>query len=499
MKTANIRLMGDLCPRIKHRIQNDISLYQWFLIPITVLFVSCNALAQGVNVQKLPSAATVSANDFKENVPLQKTDGDSPKKVQDTTFQDKITPLKIGDKIPDELWEMYFPVVSTASEQEQYLSLGDFKDKLIILDFWATWCAPCISSLHKLDTLQKEFEGDLMVVPTSYEAKEKVQPFFANKGWSLPTAYGEEMLKQYFPYRSIPHQVWIKNGAVLAITGGESANKKNIQAVITDPSHKLLKKENREIDRSKPLLIDGNGGDSEDILSYSVLTKRLKTGTVSISPINDFGVQLYNVTLESLLFAAFEDQIDLKRRIIWDISEVLRNDIFSNGRKLIGDLDHDQKVLEWADENMYGYAFTSHSVLGKEQIRERMRFDLSTYFKASRGIEFELAHEPYKTYVLRKLNSQVSIRSTGKEKEFKRDKNGYTFINQPIDQLVHTLLTVDRNAMVVNDTDYDQVDLFLSSKIRDNVSEANKELLEYGLSLNEEYWEWPVLIVRSKP
>src|SRR5690606_5831613 len=99
-----------------------------------------------------------------------------------------IVPLKVGDQIPDALWDASFPVVSASSEQTQQLSLGDFKDKLIILDFWATWCAPCISSLNKLDSLQLEFKDDLLVFPTSYEPEQKVRAFFRSKGWQLPTA-----------------------------------------------------------------------------------------------------------------------------------------------------------------------------------------------------------------------------------------------------------------------------------------------------------------------
>src|SRR5690606_20613261 len=118
-----------------------------------IVFVSCAALAQEPVVHTAPAAQAES----------------------------EIMALKIGDKIPNELWEMYFPVVSAKSDQVQYLSLGDFKDKLIILDFWATWCAPCITSLHKLDTLQVQFKDDLMVIPTSYEPESKVKPFLISK------------------------------------------------------------------------------------------------------------------------------------------------------------------------------------------------------------------------------------------------------------------------------------------------------------------------------
>lgn len=413
-----------------------------------------------------------------------------------TTRLDSITPLKIGDKVPEELWEMTFPVVSPHIDQVQYLSLGDYRDKLIILDFWATWCAPCISSLYKLDTLQQEFADDLLVFPTSYETEDKVRPFFTEKGWSLPTAFDETHLKEYFPHRGIPHQVWIKGGEVIAITGGESANRENIKATLEKEGHKILSKENREIDRDKPLLIDGNGGGAEDILYYSVITKRLKTGTASIAPINDYGVQMYNVQLESLLFAAYEDAIDLKRRIIWDIPDSLKNEFFRNGRRLTGEYAHDKAVLDWADSNIYGYEFKSDILFGKEKVIHRMRDDLLVYFKAKKGIEFELRNKPFKTLVLQKVNPSISIETKQEEKMYDRTEESYILLNQPVSLLVHNLLTVDKQAMVMDETGYDKIDIVLSTGIRDDLEQANKELLKHGLMLKEDYREMPVLIVR---
>jgi thiol-disulfide isomerase/thioredoxin len=40
------------------------------------------------------------------------------------------------------------------------LSLSAYRGKVVYLDFWASWCAPCLKSLPLLDELRKEFPGD---------------------------------------------------------------------------------------------------------------------------------------------------------------------------------------------------------------------------------------------------------------------------------------------------------------------------------------------------
>ena len=61
------------------------------------------------------------------------------------------------------------------------ISLNDFKGKLVVINFWATWCAPCREEMPSLDILQsnKNFK-DLIVLPINVgkENKEKAKKFF---------------------------------------------------------------------------------------------------------------------------------------------------------------------------------------------------------------------------------------------------------------------------------------------------------------------------------
>jgi thiol-disulfide isomerase/thioredoxin len=55
-------------------------------------------------------------------------------------------------------------------EQGQTRSFADFKDKVIVLNIWATWCVPCRREMPTLDRLEAQLGGpDFQVVPVSID------------------------------------------------------------------------------------------------------------------------------------------------------------------------------------------------------------------------------------------------------------------------------------------------------------------------------------------
>src|SRR5690606_31981541 len=111
------------------------------------------------------------------------------------------------------------------------------KGKAIILDFGNTYCAPCISSLLKMDSMGKMYPDDVVFIMVSSEPKEQWEKLMkVNQRIgevSIPIVTADTLLYTLFPHITEPHMIWMdKKHNIRAFTGHGYLQRKYIDSLL---------------------------------------------------------------------------------------------------------------------------------------------------------------------------------------------------------------------------------------------------------------------------
>lgn len=136
-----------------------------------------------------------------------------------------------------------------------------FKGKYLVLDFWATWCGPCIASFPHLDSLSKRYSSDNVIFAIiSSEKKEKINKFLGKRNINayhlldsittdskkrtiINDLYG--ITAQNFGVKAIPHTVIIDQENNIVWKGIASAlTESDLADIINGNSKEVMKKNN---------------------------------------------------------------------------------------------------------------------------------------------------------------------------------------------------------------------------------------------------------------
>jgi peroxiredoxin len=136
--------------------------------------------------------------------------------------------LKVGEPAPE---------LKARDLLERDVTLSGLRGhKVVLLDFWATWCGPCRTSMPALQQLHDEFKdrGLEILSVDQGEDREQVQQFVKRKAYSFRVLLDPESeIGASFGVRAIPTQVLVdKLGAVRFIHVGASGSDEELRRLV---------------------------------------------------------------------------------------------------------------------------------------------------------------------------------------------------------------------------------------------------------------------------
>ncbi|WP_276346246.1 redoxin domain-containing protein [Daejeonella sp. JGW-45] len=398
--------------------------------------------------------------------------------------------LKIGDKVPD------LTINNILNYKTSSAKLSDFNGKLLILDFWATWCGACIQSFPKMESLQAEFKDKLQVLLVSSDGSEKNEAFFTKrkastgKAFTLPRVDGDQSLKQLFPYKLLPHYVWIADGKVKAITSSYEVSKESIRAMLNSDVRLVTK---TDINLEMPLYLSDKAP-ADRLEHYSIFLKGFTEGLGSSNRYRKENGSVYSWMSTNSTLLWFYNHIASKL-----FSEM--GESFVSNRVIVETRDSARlyytadraKSPAWRNANLYSYELLV-PLHDTARLYKYALEDLNRYTDFTMQIE----KRRVKCLLLERSKNGL-LTTTGQSPSVKKVDDTMVFSNTGlIDLIIRMNGELGMKVPVLDRTGYSGK---MDMKIRpawNNLPLLNAELARYGLVLRDSEEELLMMIIKEK-
>jgi len=324
----------------------------------------------------------------------------SPENGEAAEGQTEIKPLQIGDTIPEELWNMRLEVVNHP-ERKDTITLNDYRDSILLLDFLSTGCKSCIGALPRLSAVQSETDHPVKILPITTDKIERVTSFWHQNDSTMKADMEVCIIKKditgYFPHRYISHIVWIDmHGVVRAFTNSNHIQPRTIQA-FADGHH-----------TDWPVKTESTSFFQETLLHQNPETMRLKNNrqrSYSYALITGFteGVSPY---VEIMADSSRKGKIiSYRNRSILDLYLIAAD--------LLYKMRPEQIILQVENPDNYDIRRADFTGMTKDEWYQKNAICYEQYVSA------DMSDVEYRTQMLQHLNNLLGIQGTVENRDGK--------------------------------------------------------------------------------
>jgi len=131
-----------------------------------------------------------------------------------------VKPMHTGEPAP----ELAIAEIDATGQPGARVMLASTRGKVTVLDFWATWCKPCLVSMPRLEQLAHA-SPDVVVLAINLDDAVAARALFDQRGYKMRLLAGNDDLSERYGVSSIPHTVIIdRHGVVREVIRGTGSD-----------------------------------------------------------------------------------------------------------------------------------------------------------------------------------------------------------------------------------------------------------------------------------
>jgi thiol-disulfide isomerase/thioredoxin len=162
---------------------------------------------------------------------------------------------------PQRIVENFAPEFSSVTSDGSYITLDELRGKVLLLDFWGTWCGPCIAALPSLMKVAKNFSKEDFMLISIDTGDERAQwlDFITKNKMNWTQLFDENSkIRNAFKINSFPSYILIDHEGIIRYqTKGYSDRKEN---EIISAVKNCLKSRDKSSSRAKPVKAEEKSG-----------------------------------------------------------------------------------------------------------------------------------------------------------------------------------------------------------------------------------------------